>query len=237
MRKSFIWFDLGYTLVYQQREEAYRKYLLERGIDISIAEIERAYHLTDKLFMRQYPGALSKELTTFYSWYIGMLNYSLGVRFDLSVQCARLLQLQKEGGQGWRPFPFASSALSELKRNGYGLGLISNWDESCRTLLRNIGLETYFDEIVVSSEVELEKPDTRIFEHGLRAADVRPEECVYVGDNYYDDVVGSGKAGMDCFLINRFGRLGIEELQYEKTISSVQELPALLLKPEQQIIR
>ncbi|MFF2091754.1 HAD family hydrolase [Paenibacillus sp. NPDC058174] len=229
MQKTFIWFDLGYTLVYQNRELLYQRFLLEEGINRSLEEIEAAYHLTDKLFMRQYPGALGRGLHTFYPWYIGVLNYTLQVQFDLHTQAARLHELQREeGGQTWRAFPFVRDVFDALKDQGYGIGLISNWDAGCKNVLSANGLIDYFDELIVSAEVELEKPDERIFTLAMERAGIGPEQSVYVGDNYYDDVVGSAKAGMDCYLINRFGRLGVEELQYDRLISSIQELPVLL---------
>ncbi|GGG63601.1 HAD family hydrolase [Paenibacillus radicis (ex Gao et al. 2016)] len=229
MQKKYIWFDLGYTLVYQNRESLYQQFLLEEGIEKPLEEIEAAYHLTDKLFMRQYPGALGRGLHTFYPWYIGVLNYSLDVRFDLHTQAARLIELQQgDGGQTWRAFPFVRDVFEALRAEGCGIGLISNWDTGCKSVLAANGLIDYFDELIVSSEVELEKPDERIFTLAMEKAGVSPEQCVYVGDNYYDDVVGSAKAGMDCYLINRFGRLGVEELKYDRLITSIQELPVLL---------
>ncbi len=35
---------------------------------------------------------------------------------------------------------------------------------------------------------------------------------MYVGDNYYDDCLGSRKVGMNALIINRFGSLGVEEI-------------------------
>lgn len=52
---------------------------------------------------------------------------------------------------------------------------------------------------------------------------------MYVGDNYYDDVIGSSKVGMESCLINRFGNVGIEEIDSVRTISSVADLPRLLV--------
>ncbi len=66
MNKSYAWFDLGYTLVYLPREQGFYQYLQEQGIQRDIGQIERAYHLTDKLFMRQYPGVLGKAQATFF---------------------------------------------------------------------------------------------------------------------------------------------------------------------------
>ena len=36
---------------------------------------------------------------------------------------------------------------------------------------------------------------------------------MYVGDNYYDDCLGSRKVGMNALIINRFGSLGVEEIE------------------------
>ncbi len=58
----------------------------------------------------------------------------------------------------------------------------------------------------------MEKPDRKIFEHALTAMGIEPQAALMVGDNYYDDVVGARSVGMDAVLINRFGRVGIEEI-------------------------
>lgn len=227
MTLSFIWFDLGYTLVYQEREPVYRQFLLERGIDLPLAQIELAYHQTDKLFMRDYPGALGKERHSFYPWYLGVLNYKLGLHFPLQEQYARLTELQ--GGQTvWRAYPFAKEVLRTLKERSLGIGLISNWDGTARAVLEETGLLPYFDHIIVSSEVHIEKPDEAIFRRALEEAGVPAQACLYVGDNYYDDVVGSAKVGMKSLLINRFGTFGIEELVGVRPIASIRDLPRWL---------
>ncbi|SDI02346.1 HAD family hydrolase [Paenibacillus naphthalenovorans] len=229
MPVSFVWFDLGYTLVYQERENVYRQFLLEQGIDIGLESIEHAYHLTDKLFMREYPGALGQEMHTFYPWYIGVLNYTLQLSFPLSDQCERLRQIEKCRGLFWRTYPFVPSVLQLLKERSLGLGLISNWDLTARKVLEENKLSEYFDHIIVSSEVGVAKPDVEIFKKALQVSGVGPEQSLYVGDNYYDDVIGSSKVGMESCLINRFGNVGIEEIDSVRTISSVADLPRLLV--------
>lgn len=231
MAIQYIWFDLGYTLVYLERESAYREFLLEQGVERSHAEIEEAYHVTDKLFMRQYQGALGFGTGTFYPWYIGVLNYTLGVQFDLVSQCQRIREIEAREQSGWRAFPETLETLKALKEQHYGIGLISNWDLSARTVLEENGLLPYFDHIVISSEVGVAKPEEAIFRKALQQSGAPGEQCLYVGDNYYDDVLGSRQAGMDSYLINRFGKLGIEELEEAgpvPVLSSIGELPEVL---------
>ncbi|MBH5316978.1 HAD-IA family hydrolase [Paenibacillus sp. GSMTC-2017] len=229
MKKTFIWFDLGYTLVYLPREQVYRQFLEENGINMSLEKLERAYHATDKQFMREYPGALGKEVTTFMPWYIGVLNYKLGLQFDLNKQSQRMQEIQHVRKQKWLPFPYSKKVLEQLKKHAIGIGLISNWDASARKVLEEGELLPYFDHIVISSEIGVEKPTEEIFLRAMRLAGLSPEECLYVGDNYYDDVVGSARVGMDSVLINRFGTYGIEELTCEHIVTSIEEVPLLLL--------
>ena len=83
---------------------------------------------------------------------------------------------------------------------------------------------------MISSEEEVEKPEARIFEKAVSLAGIEPKECVYVGDNYYDDGVGSAKLGIESFIINPDGYLGIEELREKDVniISDIREIPEKL---------
>ena len=54
MAIRFVWFDMGYTLLYMQRETTYQQALRKFNIEVSLADIEKEFHLTDKLFMREY---------------------------------------------------------------------------------------------------------------------------------------------------------------------------------------
>jgi len=228
MEKTFVWFDLGYTLVYSKREKVFQAFLRQNGDERSEDEIARAYHLADKLFMRAYPGVLGGSAETFLPWYMGVLNHQLHVKHDLIAQCEALRRLRVQMVEDWEPFPFTLDVLNQLKRNGYGIGLISNWDRTAANVLDRTGIKPLLDHVVVSSEVGIEKPDRRIFELALEQTRLSPTECLYVGDNYYDDVVGSAKVRMDCLLLNRFGRLGIEEIEHDAIASSIQDvLPAL----------
>jgi putative hydrolase of the HAD superfamily len=210
---TFIWFDLGYTLLFQTREPAYREVLAELGHEVPLDRLEREYHLADKLFMREYPGVFGRDPETFVPWFLGVLNHRLGIRTDLCRTWKRLKQVMAaDNAAGWVPFAGAPEALADLRRRGYRLGVITNWDPSARGLLARHRLDALFEHVVVSSEVGCEKPDRRIFELAADAARVRPAECLYVGDNYYVDTVGARGAGMDSVIVNRFGRLGVEEI-------------------------
>ena len=227
----YVWFDLGYTLVKTNREEVYLQTLRGVGVEKTLDEIAIAYHLADKLFMREFRGVLGQDSRSYMPWYIGVLNYylqlSLPIEEVLEVHRKRL----KEQATGWSAFSYSKPTLRYLKELGYGVGLISNWDKTARDVLRRNQLDEELDIMVISSELEVEKPDPAIFVHALQMAGITAEESLYVGDNYYDDYIGSSQVGMNCLLINPYGKQGIEELSYGQVISGVHELPAYLGHP------
>ncbi|SHH96991.1 putative hydrolase of the HAD superfamily [Sporobacter termitidis DSM 10068] len=224
MKYRYIWFDLGMTLVETPIETLYRQVLKAFDIHRDAAEIRRAVYLTDKEFMRRYPHILGTQPAHFMPWYLGILNYNLGVRLDLEENYRIFADAQSRMGLKWRPVPGAHELLRRLKGQGVGLGLISNWDHTCRRVLADNGLDALLDVTVVSSEVGIEKPNPEIFRMALETAGVRAEEAMYVGDNYYDDVVGAGGVGIKCLLIAPYGRLGLEEISHRATIRSIEEV-------------
>ena len=228
MTITFIWFDLGCTLLYPAFARSYHGVLAELGLEVPLERVELEYHLADKLFMREYPGVFGRDPDTYSPWFLGVLNHALGVRTDLCRTWRRLKKALAADDAGWLPIDGAAEALADLRRRGHRLGVITNWDPSARTLLARHGLDVHLEQIVVSSEVGFEKPDRRIFDLAAAAAGVRPAECLYVGDDYYVDAVGARAAGMEPLIVNRYGRLGVEEITDAPVIGHVGEVAGWL---------
>lgn len=189
------------------------------GIDRPIKDITVAYHLADKYFMREFPGVLGKHFKEYANKYEELMLEYLKVQPSMKIP-----NEDEESKLKWTAFPETLPTLQKLKRAGFGIGLISNWDPSARDVLSQTGIDKYLDYAVISSEVKVEKPNEEIFYYGLKKADVSPEESMYIGDNYYDDVLGSQRVGMDSMLINPYGRLGIEEVKDVPIIRDVNAL-------------
>ncbi len=226
---EFIWFDLGYTLLYKKREEAYRAVLADFGVEASVSDIARAFHLADKKFMREFPGVLGWKMEFFMPWYLGIANYYLGVSVDLCALNAKWIRNRENADPLWYPYNHTEQVLHTLRAADYRLGVISNWDRSARPILAQNGLLRYFDACVISSEVGVSKPSPEIFKIAAERAGVEPVDSLYVGDNYYDDIVGASSVGMPGVVVNPFGRLGIEELPPDvPVIADITEIIAYL---------
>lgn len=224
----YLWFDLGYTLVRLNREEVYQKVLEVFNVYRSQEEITLAYHVTDKLFMRDYQGVLGKDSRAYLPWYVGTLNYHLQISLPIEevVQAHRKMAINYP--IHWKAYDGAKATLRELRSLGYRIGLISNWDDTARAVLADNDLDVELDDIIISSEAGLEKPDPGIFRLALERAGASPHQSLYIGDNYYDDVIGSRKVGMHCLLINPYGTCGVEELTYRPVINGIHDVAAYL---------
>jgi len=95
----------------------------------------------------------------------------------------------------------SAESLQRLRKAGLRLGVVSNSDGRVEQALQAAGLRQYFDVVIDSALVGVEKPDPRIFYAALDALGVSPEEALYVGDLYEVDVVGARAAGMEAVLL------------------------------------
>lgn len=221
---DFIWFDLGYTLLYKEREKLLKAVLGRSGVQKSVEDIDLAFHAIDKLFMREYRGYLGRPSEEFMPLYFGFLCRYLDVRGDLVSLLNEWIEAWKASGPAWLAYPHVPEVLGRLASMGKRLGVISNWDPSAKPILANLGILDCFEVVVISSEVGVSKPDERIFRIAFERAGVTPERCLYVGDNYYDDSVGSSAVGMKSLIVNRFGTFGVEELSDQPLIADISGL-------------
>ena len=225
---KYVFFDLGLTLVENHMPQRYQKALAVSGLEVSGQRAEELYHLANKYFMRERQGELGKGSR---QCFVDFMTYICEQAGDKSKTEEVIKQLEKMEHSVWEKFDYTKAVLEEIRRHGIHTGLISNWDSSCRSVLKENGLEQLLDVVVVSSEENVEKPEAAIFVKALQRAEVMPEECIYVGDNYYDDAVGSAKLGIKSYIINGFpDYFGIEELKDKKVdiISDIRELPVKL---------
>ena len=57
----------------------------------------------------------------------------------------------------------------------------------------------------MAAEVDAWKPDPRIFNRALELTASDPEKVIYVGDNFFADVVGAKNAGLQPVLLDEDG--------------------------------
>ena len=127
--------------------------------------------------------------------------------------------------KNWSTFPDVEACLRGLKRRGFRLAVVSNWDATLEELFRRIGLLPYFDEIVSSATVGCRKPSKAIFEIALERMNAHPEQAVHVGDLPEADGDGAHGAGIRPVIIDRVGRW--DDIPYER-VQLLTDLVSLL---------
>ncbi|MFI5381041.1 MAG: HAD family hydrolase [Tepidisphaerales bacterium] len=93
--------------------------------------------------------------------------------------------------------------LTRFRDRGLKLAIVSNTFVPAFVLDRHLEIENllqFFPHRVYSSELNLRKPDRRVFEQALRLVGVEPGEAIFVGDNIRNDILGARRAGMLAIL-------------------------------------
>ncbi|MEM8672289.1 MAG: HAD-IA family hydrolase [Cyanobacteria bacterium P01_G01_bin.67] len=95
------------------------------------------------------------------------------------------------------PFPHLIETLNWLKQQNYLLGMITNGRTVFQSnSIQGLGIEDYFDTIVISEAEQIRKPQPEIFQIALSRLKAIAETSVYIGDNPQADVVGAKNAGL-----------------------------------------
>jgi putative hydrolase of the HAD superfamily len=103
----------------------------------------------------------------------------------------------------WRYVLPGTFELLQFFKEHHRLAMISNSDGRAEALTITYGLHPYFEFVIDSALVGIEKPDRRIFDLAFDRLNVPRTETAYIGDIYAIDVVGSKAAGMHSILLDR----------------------------------
>lgn len=100
--------------------------------------------------------------------------------------------------------PGVREALPQLKAKGLQLVVVSNADGTIEEGLVRQQLRSYFDVVIDSHVVGVEKPDPEIFQIALERSGAFPERTLHVGDMYTFDVIGAWSAGLHAMLLDPY---------------------------------
>lgn len=96
--------------------------------------------------------------------------------------------------------PQMLSLVESLKKKGYKVVLLSNVTKERAAHIRQLGIYNYFDRVFLSCDMEIRKPDKRIYKILFKDMNVRPEECLFI-DNKEKNLLAAQDLGCDviCF--------------------------------------
>lgn len=202
-------FDCGDTLLALDppREVICRDALAELGIEAGLADVALAYRMVDFGYKQR-----SSELRTeedrvdFYHEFNRRLCHALGIESRYG-EVHEALTAAFSRRRRWTPVPGTEDALERLAGR-FSLYVLANWADTLDELLVKTGLRRHFDGVYASAELGAEKPDPRIFDAFARRSGRTPERCLYVGNEYTADVVGSRARGFTPLLLDHAAHYG-----------------------------
>lgn len=159
--------------------------------------------------------------------YFDLLLRKAGIEpSEATTAALRELKEHHDRDNLWNEVPDGvPQALRGLAAAGVRMAVVSNANGTVRRLMERLGFLGYFELVVDSAEVGVEKPDPRIFRIALQKTGAAPSETIFVGDVYNVDVVGGRAAGIRVVLVDE---AGLHPEADCPTVASLAELAAHL---------
>jgi FMN phosphatase YigB (HAD superfamily) len=209
-----VFFDLDGTLRHSVPTggEVFTDYVRTLGLPVNEEASLRAvrwehFYWASSVDLRNDLLAHSIETEKFWLEYSRRRLIALGASAEWAAEFAPRISMHM--GEFYKPESIVPEdvrrTLPQLKESGYILGVISNRDKPFQNVLDDHGIGEFFEFSLAAGEVNLFKPDPGVFEHGLQRVHLTAHEAIYVGDNYYADVVGARAAGLQPVLYDPLG--------------------------------
>ncbi len=203
-----ILFDLYGTLIDietdESMEEIYRgiaHYLTYHGVYLHRWEVrDRYYQIMNR--QKESSGEKYPEIDVEAIWnaFLGEEGMEPPARQRLATVLAQIYRAISR--KRLKLYPGVKRVLDEL-RPVYRMALVSD-AQPCYALpeMKAVGLDGYFDPVIISAHYGFRKPDPRLMQKALDGLKLAPSEVIFVGNDMYRDVYGAGRLGIRAIFID-----------------------------------
>jgi putative hydrolase of the HAD superfamily len=203
-----ILFDLYGTLIDietdESLEEIYRgiaHYLTYHGVYLHRWEVRDRYYEIMKQ-QKEEGGEEYPEIDVEAIWNSFLRQEGIGaplVRRKLALFLAQLYRAISR--KRLQLYPDVKRVLDELHPT-YRMALVSD-AQPCYALpeMKAVGLEGYFDPVIISAHYGFRKPDTRLMGKALDTMELMPAEVICVGNDMYRDIYGASRLGIRTIFV------------------------------------
>jgi putative hydrolase of the HAD superfamily len=99
-------------------------------------------------------------------------------------------------------YPDVKRVLDDLQPH-YRMAVISDAQPGyALPEIKAVGLDGYFDPILISADYGFRKPDARLFAKSLDILKLTPAEVIYVGNDMYRDIYGASRLGIKTLFVD-----------------------------------
>ena len=125
-----------------------------------------------------------------------------------------------------------SDCLSQIKSDGYKIGIISNtgrtWGRYLREIQEEFEIFQFFEVFSFSDEMGVRKPESAIFTRTLKGLGVPPEAAVHIGDDPLADVGGAEAVGMKTVWYDNARSPNVRGRKADAETDEFSKLPAII---------
>lgn len=148
---------------------------------------------------------------------------ALGIESDVEKDSVLYIEFLSRHGI---PIDGALETLTRLKKK-YRIVLITNGITKIqRGRLSCIRQEEFFDDVIISEVIGVQKPQKEYFDYAMTKAECPKAECLVIGDGLNSDIKGGREYGLDTFYLHlgkpnmaKEGEYTYEADSYEKLLS------------------
>ncbi len=188
-----------------------------KGIEAMIAlglkvDRDEAIEIIQEI-VQEYSSNFSKH----YDYFIRRLihqkkNLEISFNDQYKYIAAAIIAYHKEKVESVKLYDDVEPCLTRLKKIGLKSIIISDGDpiKQNEKILR-LGLHKLIDNIFISDEIGIKKPNPQLFLYSLKKSKVSGQEAIYIGDRIYMDVVPARFSKIHSVYIHRGGKHDIKK--------------------------
>jgi len=190
-------FDLWNTLAYKDVDNP-PLYEIKEKLRVDIPDEEFV-----KIFEKSTQTKVWKSKKEAYS------NFCENLGIEANKENVNLvMSIRDKAERKIKSFEYTDPLLKQLKSKGYETGIASN--STCfivEETKKDTNIFQYIDYPLFSFDVEVIKPNTKIFYKLLELSGYKANEVVMIGDNYYDDVLPPKEIGIHSIHFKNYEQL------------------------------
>lgn len=209
---STVWFDLDDTIWDFRRNSRisqrilYDRFSIGRFCESPEKWIETYERYNTALWNRYNVGEISRQTLMVHRFVLPLTELGMSEKEIMESHSAMSDFYLDILSRQTNLVPGAREAVEAAGNAGYKVGILSNgFREVQYKKLSSGGMDGMFDVIVLSDEIEVNKPDIRIFRYAEEKAGIKSGESLMIGDNPSTDIAGAVNAGWSAVFFNRDG--------------------------------
>jgi len=206
-----ITFDFYETLIHSRdgkgRGDLYQEYLEEQGLGAAPWEHQVLYDIFEYYGEAYDPELSDEDKALFWEEFTRRLFKRTCVSGCNPDEVRKHVGTMRYifGPGHFELYPEVPALLNSLRKRGFLLGVISNWQKGLVHFCAELQILNHFETVISSAEIGIEKPDRRIFDIATRRLRLAPEFILHVGDHEVEDIDGANAAGFQSVLLCRKG--------------------------------